>query len=101
MGENTLMIGTDYGHADSSTELDALTTLKNSGGISAAQHKRSSRTIRGHFTAWREGRRIRRRYGEQVTDSEKLQDVLKRGLEANRNGKPAIVDVTAIQNGEG
>ena len=33
MGENTLMIGTDYGHADSSTELDALTTLKNSGGI--------------------------------------------------------------------
>jgi hypothetical protein len=22
MGENTLMIGTDYGHADSSTELD-------------------------------------------------------------------------------
>jgi predicted TIM-barrel fold metal-dependent hydrolase len=40
MGENTLMIGTDYGHADSSTELDALTTLKNSGGISSAQHKR-------------------------------------------------------------
>ena len=40
MGENTLMIGTDYGHADSSTELDALTTLKNDGGISAAQHKK-------------------------------------------------------------
>jgi len=40
MGENTLMIGTDYGHADSSTELDALTTLKESGGISAAQHKK-------------------------------------------------------------
>ena len=40
MGENTLMIGTDYGHADSSTELDALTTLKNNGGISAAQHKK-------------------------------------------------------------
>jgi predicted TIM-barrel fold metal-dependent hydrolase len=40
MGENTLMIGTDYGHADSSTELDALTTLKNGGGISAAQHKK-------------------------------------------------------------
>jgi len=36
-----------------------------------------------------------------LTDSEKLQDVLKRGLEANRNGKPAIVDVTAIQNREG
>jgi hypothetical protein len=40
MGENTLMIGTDYGHADSSTELDALTTLKNSGGISGGQHKK-------------------------------------------------------------
>ncbi len=40
MGENTLMIGTDYGHADSSTELDALTTLKNGGGITAAQHKK-------------------------------------------------------------
>jgi predicted TIM-barrel fold metal-dependent hydrolase len=40
MGENTLMIGTDYGHADSSTELDALTTLKDSGGISDAQHKK-------------------------------------------------------------
>jgi len=32
-------------------------------------------------------------YGEQVTDPEKLQDALKRGLEANRNGKPAIIDV--------
>ena len=40
MGENTLMIGTDYGHADSSTELDALTTLQDNGGISAAQHKK-------------------------------------------------------------
>jgi predicted TIM-barrel fold metal-dependent hydrolase len=40
MGEKTLMIGTDYGHADSSTELDALTTLKDSGGISAAQHRK-------------------------------------------------------------
>ena len=39
-GEGTMMIGTDYGHADSSTELDALTTLKESGGISAAQHKK-------------------------------------------------------------
>lgn len=39
-GENTLMIGTDYGHADSSTELDALTTLKNSGGITAEMHKK-------------------------------------------------------------
>jgi predicted TIM-barrel fold metal-dependent hydrolase len=40
MGENTLMIGTDYGHADSSTELDALTTLKNDGGISAEMHRK-------------------------------------------------------------
>ena len=40
MGENTLMIGTDYGHADSSTELDALTTLKESGGITSQMHKK-------------------------------------------------------------
>ncbi len=40
MGENTLMIGTDYGHADSSTELDALTRLKDSGGISLAMHRK-------------------------------------------------------------
>ena len=32
------MVGTDYGHADSSTELDALTTLKDSDGISAEIH---------------------------------------------------------------
>ena len=32
-------------------------------------------------------------YGEQVTDPEKLQDALKRGLEANRSAKPAIIDV--------
>jgi acetolactate synthase-1/2/3 large subunit len=32
-------------------------------------------------------------YGEQVTDPEKLQDALKRGVEANRSGKPAIIDV--------
>jgi acetolactate synthase-1/2/3 large subunit len=32
-------------------------------------------------------------YGEQVTDPEKLQDALKRGLEANRSGKLAIIDV--------
>jgi predicted TIM-barrel fold metal-dependent hydrolase len=39
-GENTLMIGTDYGHADSSTELDALRTLQESGGITAQMHKK-------------------------------------------------------------
>jgi acetolactate synthase I/II/III large subunit len=32
-------------------------------------------------------------YGEQVSAPEKLQDALKRGLEANRSGKPAIIDV--------
>jgi thiamine pyrophosphate-dependent acetolactate synthase large subunit-like protein len=32
-------------------------------------------------------------YGEQVADPEKLQDALQRGLEANRSGKPAIIDV--------
>ena len=32
-------------------------------------------------------------YGEQVTDPEKLQDALKRGLAANQSGKPAIIDV--------
>ncbi len=40
MGENTLMIGTDYGHADSSTELDALTTLKEGGGITPQMHQK-------------------------------------------------------------
>ena len=32
-------------------------------------------------------------YGETVEDPEALPDALKRGLEANRNGKPAIIDV--------
>jgi acetolactate synthase-1/2/3 large subunit len=32
-------------------------------------------------------------YGETVADPEKLQDALKRGLEANQSGKPAIIDV--------
>ncbi len=41
----------------------------------------------------REGRRTVDGYGEQVTDPEKLQDALKRGLEANQSGKPAIIDV--------
>lgn len=39
-GPNAMMIGTDYGHADSSTELDALKTLRDSGGISAEQHRK-------------------------------------------------------------
>ena len=32
-------------------------------------------------------------YGETVTDPEKLQDALQRGLETNRSGKPALIDV--------
>ncbi len=32
-------------------------------------------------------------YGEQVTDRAKLHVAPKRGLEANRSGKPAIIDV--------
>jgi predicted TIM-barrel fold metal-dependent hydrolase len=39
-GESTLMIGTDYGHNDSSTELDALKTLEQQGGISPAIYKK-------------------------------------------------------------
>jgi len=33
-------------------------------------------------------------YCEQVNDPETLQDVPKRELEANRSGKPAIIDVS-------
>jgi predicted TIM-barrel fold metal-dependent hydrolase len=39
-GQTAMMIGTDYGHADSSTELDALASLKQNGGISPETHKR-------------------------------------------------------------
>ena len=39
-GQTAMMIGTDYGHADSSTELDALAALKRNGGISPETHKR-------------------------------------------------------------
>jgi predicted TIM-barrel fold metal-dependent hydrolase len=39
-GQGAMMIGTDYGHADSSTELAALTTLKENGGISAEMHRK-------------------------------------------------------------
>ncbi|MCZ6674534.1 MAG: amidohydrolase family protein [Verrucomicrobia bacterium] len=39
-GHTTMMIGTDYGHADSSTELEALTRLKETGGITPQIHKR-------------------------------------------------------------
>lgn len=39
-GENTLMIGTDYGHQDSSTELEALRTLGEKADISRQLHKK-------------------------------------------------------------
>ena len=39
-GEGTLMIGTDYGHVDFSTELDALTTLRDEGGITRELHQK-------------------------------------------------------------
>jgi predicted TIM-barrel fold metal-dependent hydrolase len=35
VGEGTLMIGTDYGHSDTSAELDALRTLSSQGGLDA------------------------------------------------------------------
>lgn len=39
-GEDNLLIGTDYGHADSSTELEALQTLGEKGGITPQAHKK-------------------------------------------------------------
>jgi len=32
-GENTLIIGTDYGHADTATEIDALRKIRDDGRI--------------------------------------------------------------------
>lgn len=39
-GEDNLVIGTDYGHNDQSTEIEALRNLKNQGGITARQHQK-------------------------------------------------------------
>lgn len=39
-GPAAMMIGTDYGHADSSTELEALARLKETGGISPQVHQK-------------------------------------------------------------
>jgi uncharacterized protein len=39
-GENTVLIGTDYGHADSSTELEALVRIKETGGITSEMHRK-------------------------------------------------------------
>ncbi|MFQ5683706.1 MAG: amidohydrolase family protein [Candidatus Binatia bacterium] len=39
-GEDNLVIGTDYGHNDQSTEIDALRKLKNQGDITPAQYNK-------------------------------------------------------------
>ncbi len=39
-GEDNLTIGTDYGHNDQSTEVEALRNLKNTGTISASQYEK-------------------------------------------------------------
>ena len=38
VGDDNLLIGTDYGHTDQSTEMDALRNLKKDGGITARQY---------------------------------------------------------------
>ena len=35
-GEDTLLVGTDYGHADTSAEIEALRKLRDDGKVSAA-----------------------------------------------------------------
>ncbi len=39
-GEDNLVIGTDYGHNDQSTEVEALRNLKDKGGITPAQYQK-------------------------------------------------------------
>ena len=39
-GEDNLVIGTDYGHNDQSTEIEALRNLKNQGGITQRQYEK-------------------------------------------------------------
>jgi predicted TIM-barrel fold metal-dependent hydrolase len=39
-GEDNLVIGTDYGHNDQSSEVEALRNLKSSGGLSATQYRK-------------------------------------------------------------
>jgi predicted TIM-barrel fold metal-dependent hydrolase len=39
-GEDNILIGTDYGHNDQSTEIEALRTLGDSGGITPAQYQK-------------------------------------------------------------
>jgi hypothetical protein len=37
-GDDSLVIGTDYGHNDQSTEIDALVKLRDNGGLSEHQY---------------------------------------------------------------
>ena len=37
-GEDNIVVGTDYGHNDQSTDIEALRNLKNQGGITPAQY---------------------------------------------------------------
>lgn len=39
-GEDSIVIGTDYGHTDTSAEVEALRTLKDSGGVTAGQYQK-------------------------------------------------------------
>ena len=39
-GEDNITVGTDYGHTDQSTEVEALRNLKNKGTISPAQYEK-------------------------------------------------------------
>jgi microsomal dipeptidase-like Zn-dependent dipeptidase len=39
-GEDCLVIGTDYGHNDQSTEIDALARLKDNGGLTEEQYRK-------------------------------------------------------------
>jgi predicted TIM-barrel fold metal-dependent hydrolase len=39
-GEDNITIGTDYGHNDQSTEIEALRNLKSKGSITAAQYEK-------------------------------------------------------------
>ncbi|MBV8087502.1 MAG: amidohydrolase family protein [Chloroflexi bacterium] len=40
VGEENLLIGTDYGHNDQSTELDSLLSLRDSGGVTPEQYRK-------------------------------------------------------------
>ena len=55
-GEDNLLIGTDYGHADTSSELLALQTFRQRTDIRRALSRRSSTTTRGRSTGCKRSR---------------------------------------------